>query len=167
MLAAHHRGDVVPQDDLAARGVLGGDDVDGLVGVHVAEAVFGQLVGDEIARSSLCVFWRLLHLRNLAKWPQAFPAFQRHHVEIGPLVIKALQPLHGGLRHLYRRCCLNRHATPSRRALQDIPPTSKCHLGVAPASERHLGGMSARFTFEWCPVGSVHPRYHNAQTESV
>src|SRR5699024_1758689 len=43
--APHHGGDVVPQDDLAARGVLGGDDVDGLVGIHVAEAVLGQLVG--------------------------------------------------------------------------------------------------------------------------
>ena len=45
MLALDHGGQIVTQDDLAAGGVLRGNDVDGLVGVHVGEAVFRQLVG--------------------------------------------------------------------------------------------------------------------------
>jgi hypothetical protein len=45
MLALHHGGQVVAQDDLAAGGVLRRDDVDGLVGVHVGKAVLRQLVG--------------------------------------------------------------------------------------------------------------------------
>ena len=44
-LALDHRGEIVAEDDLAAAGVLGGDDVDGLVGIHIGKAVFGQLVG--------------------------------------------------------------------------------------------------------------------------
>ena len=45
MLALDHGGQIVAQDDLAAGGVLRGDDIDGLVGVHVGKAVLGQLVG--------------------------------------------------------------------------------------------------------------------------
>ena len=45
MLALDHGGQIVAQDDLAAGGVLRRDDIDGLVGVHVGEAVFRELVG--------------------------------------------------------------------------------------------------------------------------
>ena len=45
MLALDHGGQIVAQDDLAAGGVLRGDDIDGLVGIHVGKAVLGQLVG--------------------------------------------------------------------------------------------------------------------------
>ena len=45
MLALDHGGQIVAQDDLAAGGVLRGDHINGLVGVHVGKAVLGQLVG--------------------------------------------------------------------------------------------------------------------------
>ena len=45
MLALDHGGQIIPQEDLAAGGILRGDDVDGLVGVHIGKAVLGQLIG--------------------------------------------------------------------------------------------------------------------------
>ena len=45
MLALDHGGQIVAQDDLAAGGVLRGDHINGLVGVHVGKAVLGQFVG--------------------------------------------------------------------------------------------------------------------------
>ena len=53
VLASDHRGEIVAEDDLAAAGVLGGDDVNRLVGVHVGKAVFGQLVG-QTGADDLC-----------------------------------------------------------------------------------------------------------------
>ena len=53
VLAPDHRGEIVAKDDLAAAGVLGGDDVNRLVGIHVGKAVFGQLVG-QTGADDLC-----------------------------------------------------------------------------------------------------------------
>jgi len=44
VLALDHRGEIVAEDDMAAAGVLGGDEVDGLVSIQVGKAVYGQLV---------------------------------------------------------------------------------------------------------------------------
>ena len=56
-----------------------------------------NLIGDQIAWPTLRILRRLDLLGNLRKGQEAGKPLERNHVEVGLLVIKALQPLHGGL----------------------------------------------------------------------